>query len=89
MYEDFNVNILEVTPLSITSLLLLNLFRSFNLINLSCKLTRVTAFSSTCLDNMFCEFEVKNKLVLCDLSPGHCGFIAENRMQAIYYWSLQ
>lgn len=70
---DFNVNILDVTPLSIR---LLNLFKSFNLVNLFFEPTRITASSSTCLDNMFCDVNAENILVLTDLSSDHCGQMA-------------
>lgn len=70
---DFNVNILDVTPLSIR---FLNLFRSFNLVNLFFEPTRITASSSTCLDNMFSDCVAEDKLVLSDLSSDHCGLIA-------------
>lgn len=46
---DFNVNILDSSPLSTR---LLNLFKSFNLKNLFLEPTRITASSFTCLDNI-------------------------------------
>lgn len=69
---DFNVNILNDTPLSSR---LLNLFRSFNLVNLFFEPTRVTESTSTCLDNIFTDCDSLNKLVLSDLTSDHNGLL--------------
>ena len=70
---DFNVNILEASPISNR---LLNLFKSYNLNNLFFAPTRITASSSTCLDNIFSDCDATNKLVISDLTSDHCGQIA-------------
>lgn len=68
---DFNVNILEVdSPLSIR---LVNLFKSYNLVNLFFEPTRITATSSTCLDNIFCDCAASSCMLLNNLTSDHCG----------------
>lgn len=70
---DFNVNILELAPISIR---LLNLFKSFNLNNLFCEPTRFTASSATCIDNIFSSCEANKTLLLTNITSDHCGQLA-------------
>lgn len=70
---DFNINIIEDSSLSIR---FLNLFKSFNLLNLFSEPTRVTPTSATCLDNIFCNCLVLEKSIINFVNSDHCGQIA-------------
>ncbi|XP_047040975.1 uncharacterized protein LOC124645228 [Helicoverpa zea] len=70
---DFNVNILESSSLTTR---LLNLFKSFNLVNLFLEPTRITATSSTCLDNIFTNCSATETLITNGLTSDHCGQLA-------------
>lgn len=67
---DFNVNLLEKSPMCVS---LVNTFKSFNLVNLFCEPTRITATSATCIDNVFSNEDAIKKSIINNLSSDHCG----------------
>lgn len=70
---DFNINLLENSPFCGR---LLNTFKSFNLVNVFCEPTRITATSATCIDNIFSNKDAISKSVINNLSSDHCGLKA-------------
>lgn len=69
---DFNINILDDSQNSVR---FLNLFKSFNLLNLFDEPTRVTATSATCLDNIFSNCNVIEKSIINFINSDHNGQI--------------
>lgn len=67
---DLNVNLLEDSS---NSLKIKNLFQSYNLNHLFLEPTRITATSSTCLDNIFTDILPINKKIISQLDSDHCG----------------
>lgn len=67
---DFNVNLLEKSPMCVR---LVNTFKSFDLVNLFCEPTRITATSATCIDNIFSNKAGVHKSIINSLSSDHCG----------------
>lgn len=69
---DFNVNLLEDTALTTR---LMSLINCYNLRPQFLEPTRVDKQSASCLDNIFCNFEVKTKLNSDFLGSDHFGQI--------------
>ena len=67
---DFNINILENNTLTSR---LLSLFQSHNLNNLFMEPTRITKTSATCIDNVFTNIKISNKIIINKLGSDHCG----------------
>jgi hypothetical protein len=69
---DFNINILEDTPIGIR---FLAIFKSYNLVNQFLEPTRITSHSATCLDNIFSNENPVSKSVITNLTSDHCGLL--------------
>ncbi|KAJ8704286.1 hypothetical protein PYW08_013010 [Mythimna loreyi] len=69
---DFNVNILEDNT---DSGRLLNLFKSFNLLNVFTEPTRTTTTTATCIDNVFCSCNYLEKAIVNCLPSDHSGLM--------------
>lgn len=67
---DFNVDILLNNA---DTLKIKNLFNSFNLQNVFLEPTRITATTSTGIDNIFCKVPILSKSILHQLSSDHTG----------------
>ena len=67
---DFNVDILKVNSMSLR---FLNLFKCFDLGHAFNEPTRITATSASCLDNMFFNCDIVDKMIINKLSSDHCG----------------
>lgn len=67
---DFNVNILESSPITTK---FLSLFRSFNLKNVFLQPTRITNKTATCIDNVFTNVMPFNCSIISKLDSDHCG----------------
>lgn len=67
---DFNINILSPSNLNNN---LINLFLSFNLVNLFNEPTRIAKNSATCIDNIFYNCDILDKSIFHKLSSDHSG----------------
>lgn len=75
---DFNVNFFDKSPMKVN---LINLLTSFNLCQTINEATRVTAFSSTCIDNIFINLDSElfsTKVLKTSLSDHYGQFIKIN-----------
>ena len=70
---DFNINILDSSQ---NSTRFVNLFASFNLRHLFTEPTRVTHTTATCLDNIFCDCKIFEKLIINFINSDHSGQMA-------------
>lgn len=71
---DFNVNLLDNCN---SSKRMLNLFKSYNLINNFIVPTRVTATTATCIDNIYSNIVPLNTCIINKLTSDHSGQLFE------------
>lgn len=70
---DFNIDLLEDSSLCNR---IISLFRCYNLGYLFLEPTRITATTSTCLDNIYSNINPSSKSIINRLEPDHCGLLS-------------